>query len=411
MKSPVILLVLTLLACGAAAVASGATATPSSQTINVAAEDFKRTAQIKSWNVSPDAPSKVGTYERGFFCNGSGDIIYTKSLHQYLTARMTKVFKERTAELGYPKYQSSDSAFADSAAAAADFRVGFTVVDMNYKICARAHEVSGTASIKLKAELFSNKLQKVLYSRTIDGNYASAESVKMDIFFDGLLGNALDQMLGDQKYVAAYRDDALLASETPADLIAVRNGAKPKDSVKKDSKGILSAVVTIETGTSSGSGFYIGRDGYIITNEHVVGAAKYVKVRLPGGYAVSGEVVRREPARDVALIKTNIEPPTAMFVRVSAVSVGEEVFAIGSPFGEQLSSTVTRGILSGERTLNEQKFIQSDVAVNPGNSGGPLVDADGALIAIADVKIRNAEGIALFIPIAEVLAQLGLNLQ
>jgi S1-C subfamily serine protease len=395
----------------AGAATADTSAQPSAHAINVAAEGIKRTAQFKNWKVNLDAPAKIGTVAYGMFCAGGGDMAYTTTYNQYLVARMGKVFKERALALGYPKYESSESAFAEAGASSADFRIGFTVVDVNNKICQGGRELSGTSTIKLKAELFSNKLQKVVYSRVIEGSYASTDKIKEEIFYDGLLTNALDQMFGDQKYVTAYRDDAVLASEAPTDLIAVKNGAKPKDSVKKDSKGILSAVVTIETGGGSGSGFYIGRDGYIISNQHVVGEAKYVKVRLPGGYAVPGEVIRRDPARDVALIKTNIEPPTAMFVRAGAAKVGEEVFAIGSPFGEQLSSTVTRGILSGERTLNDQKFIQSDVAINPGNSGGPLVDADGALIAIADLKKNNAAGIGLFIPIAEVLEKLGLNLQ
>lgn len=172
---------------------------------------------------------------------------------------MRKMFKERSLALGYPKYESADSAFADSASTSADFRIGFTVVDMNNKICATGRELSGNVSIKLKAELFSSKLQKVVYSRTIEGNYASSDKIREDIFYDGLLGNALDQMSGDRKYVTAYRDDAIQSNDTPVDLIAVKNGAKPKDSVKKDSKGILSAVVTIETGGSSGSGFAVRR--------------------------------------------------------------------------------------------------------------------------------------------------------
>jgi len=142
-----------------------------------------------------------------------------------------------------------------------------------------------------------------------------------------------------------------------------------------------------------------------------VGNANYVKVRLANGYSVPGQIVRKDPARDVALIKTEIEPPTALFVRTTATRVGEEVFAVGSPFGAQLKNTVTRGILSGERTLNEQRFIQSDVSINPGSSGGPLVDAEGGLIAVADLKKQDASGIAMFIPIEEVLEKLGLKIQ
>ena len=174
---------------------------------------------------------------------------------------------------------------------------------------------------------------------------------------------------------------------------------------------MVSAVVTIENAETSGSGFYIGSEGYIITNEHVVGDAKYVKVRMQGGYSVPGQVVRRDAARDVALIKTDVDPPVAMYVRLAAAKVGDEVYAIGSPFGVALNNSVTRGVFSGVRKSDEQIYIQSDVAVNPGNSGGPLVDADGGVIAITVRKKTDAVGIALFIPIAEALDKLGLSLQ
>jgi S1-C subfamily serine protease len=379
--------------------------------ISVANENIKKTAQFKNWKVNLDSLSKVGTLTMGMFCAGARDFPYNTTYNNYFVARLGKVFKERSAALGYPKYEAGDSAFADASSSGADFRIGFSLLELNDNLCVSGKEVSGTGKVKLKVELFSNKLQKVVYSRTVEGAFSSENKVSEDIFNDTMLTTALDQMFADQKYANAYRDNAVAIPDAPTDLITVKNGVKPKDNVKKDSKGILSAVVTIETGSATGSGFYVGRDGYIITNQHVVGDAKYVKVRLAGGYSVPGEVVRKDPARDVALVKTDIEPPTPLFVRATATNVGEEVFAVGSPFGAQLSSTVTRGILSGERTVNEQKYIQSDVAINPGNSGGPLVDADGGLIAVADLKRKDANGIALFIPIGEALERLGLSIQ
>ncbi len=379
--------------------------------INVANQGIKKTAQFKNWKNYLDTPTKVGTLSRGLFCSGAIDMAYTTAYNTYFVSRVNKVFKEKSEALGYPKYDAGDSAFGDAASTGADFRIGFSLMALNDTVCVNGKDVSGTGKVKLKVELFSSKLQKVVYSRTVEGTMTAEDKIKEELFNDTMIGNAMDAMFADPKYVDAFRDAPPAVAESPADLIVVKNGYKPKDSVTQDAKGVLSAVVTIEAGNATGSGFYIGRDGYVITNQHVVGEAKYVKVKMVGGYAVAGEVIRRDPARDVALIKTDIQPPTAMFVRAAPAKVGEEVYAVGSPFGEQLSSTVTRGILSGERTLNEQKFMQSDVAINPGNSGGPLVDADGGLIAIADLKRANASGIGLFIPIAEVLEKLGLNLQ
>jgi hypothetical protein len=388
--------------------ASAGSGTP----INVSAEGLKKTVQFKNWKVLLDTPTKIGTVSRGLFCTNAADFAYNQNFNTLLTARVNKVFNEKSHALGYPKYTASDSAFGDtSTPSSADYKLGFTLLDLNQNVCINESDMSGTARIRLKAELYSNKLQKVVYSRTIDGTFTTDSKIKADAFLDKLLANAMDGMFADAKYVNSFRDIPLVVADNPAELIQVKNGAKPVDKVAKDAKGVLSAVVTIESGPVSGSGFYIGRDGYVITNQHVVGDAKYVKVKLSNGFSVPGEVVRKNTARDVALVKTDLEPPTALFVRTTAARAGEEVFAVGSPFGAQLSNTITRGILSGERTLNEQRFIQSDVAINPGNSGGPLIDADGGLIAIADMKRDNASGIGLFIPIAEVLEKLGLSVQ
>jgi len=390
-----------------AAVASS----PAGPLINMSAEGIKKTVQFKNWKVNLDTPNKVGRISRGIFCGGETDMVYNATYDRYFVGEVNKIFKQKSSTLGYPKDQSGESAFADAANTGADFRIGFTLLDINQTVCAVGTEVSGSGRLKLKAELFSNKSQKVVYTRILESTYASETRVPLESFVDTLVGNAMNVLFADAAYADNFRDNPVLAIEAPGDVIAVRNGSRPGDKMTKDSKGVLSAVVTVETPGGSGSGFYLGRDGYVVTNQHVVGDAKYVKVRLANGYSVPGEVLRKNAARDVALIKTDLEPPTPLFVRATPTKVGEEVYAVGSPFGAQLSTTVTRGILSGERTLNDQRYLQSDAAINPGNSGGPLVDVDGAVVAVADLKKNNATGIGLFIPIAEVLDKLGLKVE
>ena len=387
------------------------TAMASDPAINVSAEGVKKTVVFKHWKLNLDSPNKVGKISRGMFCSGSTDFVYDTRYDRLFLERVGAIFKEKSLALGYPKYGANDSAFADTSTTSADFLLGFTLLDMNQNICVDFKEVSGSGKLKLKAELFSNKLQKVVYSRDIEATFTAEKKIEVEAFVDAMIEKVLNVMFADPKYVDNFRDKTVIASDTPANVILVKNGAKPTNKMDKEANGVMSAVVTIETGGTSGSGFYIGRDGYVITNQHVVGNANYVKVRLANGYSVPGQIVRKDPARDVALIKTEIEPPTALFVRTTATRVGEEVFAVGSPFGAQLKNTVTRGILSGERTLNEQRFIQSDVSINPGSSGGPLVDAEGGLIAVADLKKQDASGIAMFIPIEEVLEKLGLKIQ
>jgi len=144
---------------------------------------------------------------------------------------------------------------------------------------------------------------------------------------------------------------------------------------------------------ASGSGFIVSRDGYILTNNHVVDGATTVTVRLLDRREFTARVIGTDPATDVAVIKidaTGLE--AAPLGNSDASRVGEWVLAVGNPLGENLTFTVTQGIVSakgrtapglpGSSPRSIQDFIQTDAAINPGNSGGPLVNVRGEVIGI-----------------------------
>jgi serine protease Do len=143
---------------------------------------------------------------------------------------------------------------------------------------------------------------------------------------------------------------------------------------------------------SSGSGFVINRDGYILTNAHVVDGAKTLTVRLLDRREFKARLVGTDPSTDVAVLKIdapNLTP--APLGDSDAARVGEWVLAVGNPLGENLAFTVTSGIISAKgRSLNLpgrsdrsiQDFIQTDAAINPGNSGGPLVSVRGDVVGM-----------------------------
>jgi serine protease Do len=134
----------------------------------------------------------------------------------------------------------------------------------------------------------------------------------------------------------------------------------------------------------------------------VVGNTHYVKVKLASGRVLVGEVVRENARRDVALIKTeSVADMTPLHVSMAEPPVGEDVFAIGSPLGQELAGTFTRGVLSGVRENNGLEYLQSDVAVNHGNSGGPLLDVTYTVIGMTVSGIERANGLSFFIPIRE----------
>ena len=141
----------------------------------------------------------------------------------------------------------------------------------------------------------------------------------------------------------------------------------------------------------SGSGVIIRPDGYIVTNNHVVAGAHKVEVTLNNNKTYEATVVGTDPVTDVALLKIEAEGlPTVEFGDSDKLRLGEWVLAIGSPLGEQLRGTITAGIVSAKgRTMQQSRdefkiesFIQTDAAVNPGNSGGALVNKAGELVGI-----------------------------
>ena len=141
----------------------------------------------------------------------------------------------------------------------------------------------------------------------------------------------------------------------------------------------------------SGSGVIFSKDGYIVTNNHVVGFADNILVTLDDGREVKATKIGTDPSTDLAVIKINVDTnlPTLEFADSEDVKVGEWVLAVGNPFN-YLTSTVTAGIVSAKgRDLNLisedksiEEFIQTDAVVNPGNSGGALVNTDGKLVGI-----------------------------
>ena len=110
----------------------------------------------------------------------------------------------------------------------------------------------------------------------------------------------------------------------------------------------------------------------------------------------------------MALLRTDPVTLPVLPLRHEEGRVGEEVYALGSPFGKVLSGTLTRGILSAKRVLEGVPYLQSDVAINPGNSGGPLIDSEGRVLGITQLQ-SSGQGVNLFIPIDEALEKLAVS--
>lgn len=167
------------------------------------------------------------------------------------------------------------------------------------------------------------------------------------------------------------------------------------------------AVVNIrgERRGGEGSGILFTPDGFLLTNAHVVGNSQRLRVRLFDGREVSGRLVGSDPWTDLAIVQAEANNlPYGELGNSNKLRVGQMVVAIGSPLG--FESTVTAGVVSAlGRTLRSitghlvDNIIQTDASLNPGNSGGPLLDSHGRVIGINTAIIRPAQGICFAIPI------------
>jgi len=177
----------------------------------------------------------------------------------------------------------------------------------------------------------------------------------------------------------------------------------------------VNSSLTIKTKKGHGSGFLISSEGYIITNYHVVSDPENLEVVFNDSKKIKAEVVRVSKIHDLALLKieaTDLVPFRLSTERV--FNIADEVFAVGTPTAEDLSQTVSRGIISGIRTLEgNSKLIQTDASINPGNSGGAIVNRSGLVQGVVSSKLSGfgIEGVAFGIPAYEIFDKLKIQIQ
>jgi serine protease Do len=363
----------------------------------------------------------VGLFKEGFFCTTKGPLKISALTAEQFSRAIGLSFIEQSKLAGYPQMRESTSAFDTSASAKFEFELGAVLKDANLQFCLNDSKVSGSMKLNLMFEVFSHRLQRVVFTRETVAFFQSkdSEAFPPQDFYRKAVDLAVRSLLSDPQYVAILGGSSDVVLDSPVKASFKVQGARALEGgVSKNLLVLRSSVVTIETAKGSGSGFYISRDGYLLTNYHVVGDSPYVKVRLANGREVVAEVLKSDQSRDVALLKSEAIRFEALSVRLQEVNVGDEVYAIGSPLGRDFEGSVTRGIISGFPALNQTKFLQSDTLIAPGSSGGPLINKEGMVVGIAagafgggsPTQPGSAPRLNLFVPINEAIERLGISL-
>ncbi len=311
---------------------------------------------------------------------------------------------------------------AVDSAGAAEFLIGARIVEIKGNLCNKhdywdarpLRETLGEMYLKIEWEVFSSLTRQVVHKFSTEG-YARTRQGKRQgylLTFTNAFADAVERAARNKgfKKVLLRNPDAPVVSSSSFGTLSLVGSRLFRGSIKKHLGEIRTAVVTIERANAHGSGFLITKDGYLLTNAHVVRDGKRISVLFSNGVRVAGNVVRVDKARDVALIKIPILVANALpILQNSLPQTLDTVFALGTPLRRALRSTVTKGIVSAHRKLDGNPYIQADVAISGGNSGGPLLDKMGNVVGIS-VSGYDGQNLNLFIPIDDALSALQMKI-
>jgi S1-C subfamily serine protease len=231
--------------------------------------------------------------------------------------------------------------------------------------------------------------------------------------------DALYKFLDDGRFIDLIRSSTTPAQSAGVDLEAKSLTIKPVSipafkSISEMIRHADKSCVTIITDGGHGSGVIINSEGYTLSAYHVVEGINRIEVQFSDGMRQEARILASDVENDLVLLDISGSGfrPLPLGDEESS-GLGDEVVTIGTPADVSLGQSVAKGILSGKRKIEDKVYLQTDVAVSPGNSGGPLLNAEGQVIGIVQSKIvgKGIEGLSFAIPIGRVKELLGLSVE
>ncbi|MBN2377390.1 MAG: trypsin-like peptidase domain-containing protein [Sedimentisphaerales bacterium] len=382
-----------------------------------------RPVMLKKVMVKIPRGTVIGQFKAGMFCEPIDNIKWQSGSLNWDVDDLSAVIREEFEAAGYKVLGESDSLFDDFRAAEADYYLGALITMIKYETCCfdgfagDTSDGKGKAYVEVEWQVYSKRLRDVVLKLKSEGSVQDFNFQNADLLEPVRMafGQAAHNLLAEKEFYDLFvLETDMVRQEFSPITIHVKPDAisTENDATSPVNKARLS-VLTIYAGDFHGSGFVISQDGYVLTNQHVVNKAKTITAKTLTGRELLGEVIRVDRAKDVALIKLEkdiYEPLT--IGNSSDLQAGTEVYSIGSPLLDKYGQSLSQGIVSGIQTENGNRYIQSDVSIHPGNSGGPLITVDGKVVGVAAMGVLTNEGLGvginLFIPIEEAIKTLNL---
>lgn len=305
----------------------------------------------------------------------------------------------------------------------ANFTLKAEIIDVKMNICphlGRQNTSKNATYVKINWRLLDPISGSVLYEGVTSGSHDALGSAAIKngegISFGIALSNATSNLLSDlvfSEHLKPIDLKSIVAKFDEKISVIVQYGDGFGD-FQNQAESLKEKSVIIKTKDGHGSGVIIAAAGYVLTNAHVVGQEENVEV-VVAGKQTKGKVVRRETVRDVALIKIEDSSFHSSGVKIAHnyPGIGQEIYVIGTPLAVSNSQTITKGIVSATREMQGLKYIQTDAAINAGNSGGPVFNEKGELVALTVAGIFTREGASVninyLIPIDDAFKFLNLD--
>ncbi len=352
--------------------------------------------------------TKIGerSFERSFY-----EIMEELGFKTPLTKK-TSLFAENENRVQLPRYM-----------------VGIALKDLNINLENDKKEDYGAGKIKGSAEMqfewqvldkrsgkvvlvYENKGRTNFRSRWKTNNQETLVAFEQALM-DFLINSGFAELVRNTESI--YDAARLGSMDTTKVRVAIQSPVVPKfASLSEMIRYADRACVTVVTDAGHGSGVIVDQEGYVLSAYHVVEGVNKIQVKFSDGLKLDARIVNYDVLHDIVLLDIAGSGFQSLRMDVSTdVGLGEDVVTIGTPADLDLGQSISRGILSGKRLVDERIYFQMDMAVSPGNSGGPVLNSAGEVMAIIQRKLigKGIEGISFALPVATAVEVLGMDVK